>query len=170
MTASIDDLRWETPRPDALRVRVADDEAGLQDWARMFVAAFEVPEFVVQAWVRATLALGPDRAPWTMMVAEIDGRPVGSCMLLCAGGVAGLIQMGVAPEARRQGVGSAMQLERARLARELRGYRHAVLSAAVMGVSPYTRLGFRDTGARVGRWLWRADGGESHNRAWVAGN
>jgi len=55
---------------------------------------------------------------------------------------------------RRKGIGSAMQLERLRSAREL-GYQNAVLFGSEMGYSPYLKLGFKDTGRRVSRYLWR---------------
>ena len=35
------------------------------------------------------------------------------------------------------------------------GYRYAVLSASQMGQSPYLKLGFRDTGRRISRYIWR---------------
>jgi len=47
-----------------------------------------------------------------------------------------------------------MQLERLRIAREL-GYQYAVLFASKMGYFPYLKLGFKDTGRRVSRYLWR---------------
>ena len=47
-----------------------------------------------------------------------------------------------------------MQLERLRLARDL-GYQYAVLFASEMGYFPYLKLGFKDTGRRVSRYLWR---------------
>lgn len=171
MGARIEDLRWGAPRPADLRVELVEDRAALDEWSRMFVESFDIPAFAAQAWVDATLAFGIDAAPWRMMVGRIAERPVASAMLFCSAGVAGLIQMGVVPAARRRGVGSAMQLERLRLAREL-GYRHAVLSAAAMGVSPYRKLGFRDTGARVSRYLWRAAdaGDELGGGTWRDGN
>jgi hypothetical protein len=47
-----------------------------------------------------------------------------------------------------------MQLERLRIAREL-GYRYAVLFASEMGHSPCLKLGFKDIGRRVSRYLWQ---------------
>lgn len=172
LAADIAALRWDAPRPRELRIAIVRDEAGVRDWAEVFAESFGIPPVFAQAWVEATLSFGVERAPWRMLVGRLGGRPVASAMLFCGAGVAGLIQMGVVHEARRQGVGSAMQLERVRIARE-EGYECAVLSAAAMGVSPYTALGFRDTGARIGRYLWRADtdlGGRDPGRTWTEGN
>jgi hypothetical protein len=57
------------------------------------------------------------------------------------------------PPASRRG-GGAITLKPLLAAREM-GYRPAVLFATEMGVSAYERLGFRQTGARIDRYLWR---------------
>ncbi len=119
----------------------------------MFVTAFGVPAFAAQAWCDATLHSGPEQAPWTMLVATVDGGPVGVGMMYCRDGVAGLIAMGVVPEARRRGIGSALQIERARMARA-HGCDTVVLFASAMGLSPYRKLGFVETGQTVSRYLW----------------
>ena len=75
-------------------------------------------------------------------------------LLYCGAGVAGLPGLGTLPAYRRMGIGSATQLERLRIAREL-GYQYAVLFVSEMGYPPYIKLGFEDTGQRVSRYLWR---------------
>jgi GNAT superfamily N-acetyltransferase len=77
-------------------------------------------------------------------------------MLFCDGGVAGLVALATLPAHRRKGIGSALQLARIRDAQAL-GYRYAALFASQMGYSAYQKLGFRDTGVRVSRYLWRVD-------------
>jgi GNAT superfamily N-acetyltransferase len=170
MIADIDQLNWDNPRPANLRVERVQNERQLDDWKRMFVEAFEIPEFAAQAWVDATKALGIGATPWHMLVGYLDGTPVASAMLYCGAGAAGLIQLGVIPSARRMGIGSAMQLERLKIARTL-GYRHVALFASVMGHSPYLKLGFKDTGIHVSRYLWRPSEGEHiSGRTWTEGN
>ena len=154
MAADIEALNWDNPRPPALRLEPVVSEQELVDWKRVFLAAFELPEFAGQAWVDATLAVGLGRTPWQLLLGTLDREPVCCGLLYCGAGVAGLIGLGTLPAYRRRGIGSAMQLERLRLAREM-GYRYAVLFASEMGYSPYLKLGFKDTGRRVTRYLWR---------------
>lgn len=155
MTAEIDRLKWDNPRPADLRVAPVADEAGLLQWKRVFLESFNIPEFAGQAWVEATLAIGLGRAPWHLLLGTLDGEPACCGLLFCGAGVAGLIGLGTRPAFRRRGLGSAMQLERLRIARAM-GYRYAVLFASELGYSPYLKLGFTDTGRWVSRYLWRA--------------
>lgn len=103
----------------------------------------------------ATRAVGIGKTPWILLLGRLEGEAVCGGLLVCAAGVAGLVGLGTLPAYRRQGIGSAMQLERLRIAREL-GYRYAVLFASKMGYSPYLKLGFWDTGRRITRYLWVA--------------
>jgi GNAT superfamily N-acetyltransferase len=153
MTAEIDRLNWDNPRPAGLRLAPVAAEGQLLQWKQVFLESFGIPEFAGQAWVEATLAIGLGRTPWHLLLGSLDGEPACCGLLFCGAGVAGLIGLG--PAFRRRGLGSAMQLERLRIAREL-GYRYAVLFASELGYSPYLKLGFTDTGRRVSRYLWRA--------------
>lgn len=154
MVADIDQLNWHNPRPDELRVEPVVNDAQLLQWKAVFLESFGLPEFAGQAWVDATRAVGHGRTPWQMLVGSLAGEPACCGLLVCGAGVAGLVGLGTRPAFRRRGLGSAMQLERLRLARAL-GYRYAVLFASEMGRSPYQKLGFHDTGRRVSRYLWR---------------
>ncbi|MBL8057694.1 MAG: GNAT family N-acetyltransferase [Anaerolineales bacterium] len=155
MAAEIDQLNWDQPRPADLRLASVDSEPDLRAWKQVFLEAFNIPEFAGQAWVDATLAIGLGRTPWQLLLGSVNGEPAGCGLLFCGAGVAGLVGLGTRPAFRRRGLGSAMQLERLRIARQL-GYRYAVLFASEMGYSPYLKLGFRPTGRWVSRYLWRA--------------
>ncbi len=155
LVAALDDLRWDNPRPADLRLTVVASDADLLHWKAVFLESFGLPEFAGQAWVDATRAAGFTAAPWQLLLGTVSGTPAVCGLLYCGAGVAGLIGLGTLPAYRRRGLGSAMQLERLRLARE-RGYRYAALFASEMGLSPYLKLGFQDTGRRLSRYLWRA--------------
>jgi GNAT superfamily N-acetyltransferase len=155
MVADIDALNWDNPRPVDLRLEPVMNETQLQHWKATFLESFGIPEWAGQAWVDATHTIGFGRAPWHLLLGTLGGEPVCFGLLYCGAGVAGLNGLGTRPAYRRQGIASAMQLERLRLAREM-GYRYAVLTASEMGRSPYLKLGFRDTGRRVSRYMWRA--------------
>jgi GNAT superfamily N-acetyltransferase len=73
------------------------------------------------------------------------GRAVGRCVLNIttgAWGIAGLFAMGVAPAARKQGIGTALAWEACHLARQI-GCHHVVLNATAMGEPVYRRVGFQ---------------------------
>ena len=154
MAADIDRLNWSTPRPPELRLDPVSTEAQLQQWKQVFLESFSIPEWAGQAWVDATHMVGFGRSPWQLLLGTLSGEPVSFGLLFCGAGVAGLNGLGTRPAFRRRGIASAMQLERLRLAREM-GYRYAVLTASEMGRSPYLKLGFKDTGRRISRYLWR---------------
>jgi GNAT superfamily N-acetyltransferase len=155
MVAEIDNLNWDNPRPSELRLAPITNDDQLVQWKQTFIEAFSVPEFAGQAWVDATQAVGIGKTPWQLLLGTLNSETVCCGLLYCGGGVAGLLGLGTLPAYRRKGIGSAMQLERLRIARDL-GYRYAVLFASEMGYSPYLKLGFKDTGRRVSRYLWRS--------------
>jgi GNAT superfamily N-acetyltransferase len=155
MAADIDKLNWDNPRPTELQLKPVANDDQLMQWKQTFIDAFAIPEFAGQAWVDATRTVGIGRTPWHLLLGTLNAQAVCCGLLYCGAGVAGLIGLGTLPEYRRKGIGSAMQLERLRIARDL-GYQYAVLFASEMGYSPYLKLGFQDTGRRVSRYLWRA--------------
>jgi GNAT superfamily N-acetyltransferase len=154
MVAEIDTLNWDNPRPAELRLDPITTADELTQWKQIFIESFSVPEFAGQAWVDATQTVGIGQTPWQLLLGRLNAEPVCCGLLYCGAGVAGLLGLGTLPSYRKRGIGSAMQLERLRIAREL-GYRYAVLFASDMGYSPYLKLGFKDTGRRVSRYLWR---------------
>ena len=154
MVADINNLNWDNPRPSGLRLNPISNNEELAQWKQTFIEAFGVPEFAGQAWVDATQAVGIGKTPWHLLLGTLNSEAVCCGLLYCGAGVAGLLGLGTLPAHRRKGIGSAMQLERLRIAREL-GYQYAVLFASEMGYSPYIKLGFKDTGRRVSRYLWR---------------
>lgn len=155
MVADIDSLNWNNPRPPELRLNLVASLDQLLQWKQVFMGSFGLPEFAGQAWVDATQAIGIGSTPWQLLLGTLHNEPACCGLLYCGAGVAGLIGLGTLPAFRRKGLGSAMQLERLRIAREL-GYRYAVLFASELGHSPYLKLGFKDTGRTISRYLWRA--------------
>ena len=156
MAGDIEKLNWGNPRPSDLHLKPIENDEQLLQWKQVFLDAFSIPEFAGQAWVDATHLIGIGQTPWHLLLGTVHEQAVCCGPLYCSAGVAGLIGLGTIPEFRRKGIGSAMQLERLRIAREL-GYRYAVLFASELGYSPYLKLGFQDTGRRISRYLWRAE-------------
>ncbi|NLR66341.1 GNAT family N-acetyltransferase [Chitinophaga varians] len=75
-------------------------------------------------------------------VATLNGRIVAQTLLLFGGGVAGIYNVGVVPEARGRGIGKAIVNAACIHARE-KGYHYATLNANPMGRPIYEQLGFQ---------------------------
>ncbi|MDA0735028.1 MAG: GNAT family N-acetyltransferase [Chloroflexi bacterium] len=70
-------------------------------------------------------------------------------------GVAGIHAVGTVPEARRQGIGSALTLEPLLVARR-EGYRIGVLFSEEMAVNIYRTLGFKEY-CQGNLYLWMGE-------------
>jgi ribosomal protein S18 acetylase RimI-like enzyme len=140
--------------PPGFTIEEVQDEASLYDFKHVFIGSYEIPEWAGQAWVDATLRVGLGRTSWKMYLGRLNGEPVATNMLFNGGGVASVYAVGAVSSARGQGIGGAITLKPLLEAREM-GYRYAVLFATEMGVHAYERIGFRQCGARINRYLWR---------------
>ena len=143
-----------TAVPAGFRIVEVVTEAALLDFKRVFLESYEIPDWAGQAWVDATQAIGIGKTSWRMFVGYLDNEPVATNMLFNGAGVASLYAVGVVPAARGKGIGGAITLKPLLEARDL-GYRHAVLFSTEMAQSVYERIGFRLTGTRINRYLWR---------------
>jgi GNAT superfamily N-acetyltransferase len=130
-------------------------DADLEDFKRVFVETYGIPEWAGQAWLDATRAVGIGSAPWRMFIGRLDGRAVATNMLFCGGGVASVYAVATLADARGKGIGGAITLSPLIEARR-QGYEHAVLFSTEMGVRAYERIGFRTVPGRINRYLWRA--------------
>lgn len=75
-------------------------------------------------------------------VATLNGSIVAQTLLLFGGGVAGIYNVGVVPEARSRGIGKAIVTAACLHARE-KGYNFATLNANHIGRPVYNQLGFK---------------------------
>lgn len=154
MAADLHTLREEVPTPDGLRIVQAADKETLEGWREAFYTSFDIPSWAGQAWVDATLRIGPAQAPWQLYVGYLHDKPVASSILFNGAGVASVYGIGTIKEARRMGIGSAITV-RSLLDARAQGYRFAVLISTEDGFPLYQRLGFRELDCRIGRYLWR---------------
>lgn len=157
MAAELTALNYDllTHGPAGYTQECVTDERGLHDFKAAFVNGFEVPEWAGQAWVDATLAFGIAQAPWRCYVGRLDGRPVASNILFIGAGVASVFGVATVPEVRGKGIGAAITLIAYQEALQL-GYRYGVLFGTESGVPVYRRIGFREVGTTISRYLWRA--------------
>jgi GNAT superfamily N-acetyltransferase len=154
MALRLDDLPEQWPvNANLVVAQVRDDEAAAE-FCDAMVAGFEMPPFLGPIFLEFTTRYGYDaRRPFQNYVARLDGRPVGVMSVFAAAGVAGIYNVAVPPEARRQGVaGGLLQA----VLRDLRaaGHRAAILHSAPMGYNLYRRLGFEEY-CTIGRYLWQ---------------
>lgn len=143
-----------TQVPAAFSIREVQDSAGLQDFKRVFLESYAIPEWAGQAWVDATSRVGIGQTHWRIFVGYLDGEPVATTMLFNGAGVAGLYAVATVPAARGKGIGAAISLMPLLEARQ-QGYVYGVLFSTEMGYRVYERIGFRATKARINRYLWR---------------
>lgn len=141
--------------PEGFVIEEVHDARGLEDFKQVFVTTYEIAEMFGQAWVDATNAFGIGRSPWRMFVGYLGGEPVATNMLFNGGGVASVYAVATVPAAQGRGIGAAITLKPLLLARD-EGYRYGSLFSTEVGHPVYLRIGFRDTGARINRYLWRA--------------
>jgi ribosomal protein S18 acetylase RimI-like enzyme len=158
MAMDLNDLNEDAPTQTNLNIVQAIEQKTLEDWKDAFAEAFEMPVSGGQAWVDATLSAGLENAPWQIYVGYLDGKPVASSILFLGAGVAGVHGVGTIPEARNQGIGTAMTLKPLRVARE-QGYHFAVLFSSRMGYPVYKRLGFREVACKIGVYIKERDQG-----------
>lgn len=93
-----------------------------------------------------------DRMRVQRFVATWNGNIVAQTLLLFGGGVAGIYNVGVVPQARGKGIGKAIVSAACLYARE-QGYHYATLNANPMGRPIYEQLGFRWINDGLSWWI-----------------
>ena len=140
--------------PPGFTLEVVQDEAGLAGFKQVLIEGYDIPPQVADGWAQAAMRLGIGNTPWRMYLGRLDGEPVATNMLFNGGGAAGIFGVATTPAARGKGIGAAISLHPLLEAREM-GYRYGALFATDMAVRVYERIGFRQTGQRLNRYLWR---------------
>jgi len=154
---AIDLSNCPLPKPgpaDIIEV-TSDDE--LEDWTRTCTAAFQFIDALSGWWheLFTSISYGSP-SPLRHFLAYIDGKPVGTGSAFIEDGVVGLASVGVKPEYRRRGIGSALTVAALKEARSI-GCQLGVLFSSPMATSMYERLGFRRYG--TGHcYLWSPEG------------
>ncbi|MCL2010221.1 MAG: GNAT family N-acetyltransferase [Synergistaceae bacterium] len=110
-------------------------------WAETAWTAFGSPPGAPVSLVNLARGLGNSDG-FFLILAKIDGIPVGTAMLAISGGSAGIYYFAAMPGERRKGVGKAMLREAARLAIE-QGRDVLTLQATPSGVPFYASQGFK---------------------------
>ena len=146
-------LNENLPATSGLTIKHVSDVETVQKWLRPITISFEYPDCVANALFDLYARLGfGQHLLWQLYVVFLKGEPVASSRLFLAAGVAGIYAVATVPEARRQGIGTAMTLAPVCEARSM-GYRIGVLRAAQRGLGVYRRLGFKEY-CKFGVYVW----------------
>ena len=139
-----------------LRIVAVDGEHVLKQWIHVASIGFRVDERFEKVWFDFFADAISDRRFQTYL-ALLDGKPVATSQLFLSEGVAGIYNVSCIPDARGQGIGSAVTLAPLLEARQL-GYRIGILQASKAGYNAYRRLGFQDYG-KLSVYLWENERG-----------
>ncbi|RPI01183.1 MAG: N-acetyltransferase [Ignavibacteriae bacterium] len=156
MAVDLSLLPDDPPTHPDLRIVPVDDEYALKQWIHGACIGFRINEKFEKVWY--DFFVGAIFNPqFRTYLALLDGKPVGTSQLFLSEGVAGIYNVSCIPEARGQGIGSAITLAPLLEARRMR-YRIGILQASQQGYSVYRRLGFQDFG-NLSLHLWENDSG-----------
>jgi len=151
MAIDLAKLRDNTRTNDDLEIIPVEDNDVLKKWVHVATSGFGMSPEVEDIWYGFFAETVFDN-PFRTYLAMLNGKPVGTSQLFTSGGVAGVYNVSSIPEARGQGIGSAITLAPLFEARE-RGYHVGVLQASSMGYNVYRKLGFDDFG-KLSVFLW----------------
>lgn len=139
--------------PGLTAEQVADVET-LKQFCHVFKVGFGWPDFVEDAWLDLFRSVGLGaQGPMRHYLGRLKGEPVATMSLFLGASVAGIYCAATVPEARRQGIGTAMTLALSREARAL-GYRVGILQSSELGFNVYHKVGFREY-CKQGGYEWR---------------
>ncbi len=146
MAVDMQELHEESVKsvtPSNFRVEVVSDLALLEAYTVTSTRGFGGSEEGTRIYHETYKNIGFGKhLPWQHFIGWLGDEPVAVSSLLLHAGVAGIFGVATVPEARRQGIGTAMTLAPLHEARQ-RGYCVGVLSPSEMGLGVYRRLGFR---------------------------
>ncbi|WP_308011781.1 GNAT family N-acetyltransferase [Actinacidiphila acidipaludis] len=131
-------------QPAGLRIEVAESRAQLTELVRTYSASMGVDPGLERELVRIEEERA-DNAHIVRLAAVLDGRTVGTTVVVAAHEVAGIFLVHVAADRRRRGIGGALTAAALRAGRE-RGMPLAALAASRAGEPLYRRFGFAEAG------------------------
>ncbi|MET9878275.1 GNAT family N-acetyltransferase [Actinacidiphila glaucinigra] len=129
-----------TEPPAGLRIEAVTDRDRLAELVRTYSASMGVAPGLESDIVRAE-SQRPDNADIVRLAAVLDGRVVGTTVVIAAHDVAGIFIVHVADTHRRRGIGKALTAAALRVGQD-RGMRLAALAASPAGEPLYWRFGF----------------------------
>ncbi|WP_258055498.1 GNAT family N-acetyltransferase [Streptomyces sp. Ru62] len=141
MARPLDQAEQTEEPPPGPRVEEVGDGDRLRELVRTYSASMGVSPSLEDGVVRVEAGRS-DNADIVRLAAVLDGRVVGTTVVMMAHEVAGIFLVHVAEAYRRRGIGGALTTAALRAGRE-RGMRLAALGASPMGEPLYRRFGFQ---------------------------
>jgi len=123
-----------------VKIDPVETDAALAEWVSVFCSCFGVPAAAVDD-TRRVEAERTDAGPVVRLAATVEGRMVGTVLMLAAQDVAGIYVVSTLPEYGRRGIGTALTATALDAGRE-RGLRVGTLQASPPGEPVYRRMGF----------------------------
>jgi ribosomal protein S18 acetylase RimI-like enzyme len=156
MAADLLAVNEDVRSPPGLAIERVGDLEAVKKWLQPAVRCFQLPDFWASFFLHASAhqGFGPE-VPWLHYVGSLEGEPVACSSLFLGAGVAGVYNVGTVPEARRQGIGTAITIAPLRDARAM-GYRVGILHASEQGFDMYRRLGFVEY-CTFGVYVWTGE-------------
>jgi len=153
MAADLDSLpeKLELPR-DFVIDKVKSNE-DLEVWCRILCKAFEMPDFVGDAFFDFYRNIGFDQHSQNHnYLGSLKDEVVATSSLFLGAGVAGIYNVATLQGARRRGIGAAMTAAPLMEARSL-GYRVGILHSSEIGFNVYRNLGFQEY-CKIFQYVW----------------
>jgi ribosomal protein S18 acetylase RimI-like enzyme len=156
MAADLLTLNEDAQTPPNLIIEQVGDTASLRQWTRAAIVGFGFPDSIKDDWFDMMMCIGfGAELPLRYYIGWQNSEVVATSMMFLGAGVAGIYTVGTLPEARRQGIGTAMTLVPLREARAL-GYRVGVLESSKLGFGVYQKIGFREY-CKTGVYVWKPE-------------
>lgn len=140
MVRPLDQEMGPTEPPAGLRIEAVTDRDHLPELVRTYSASMGVAPGLESDIVRVE-SQRRDNADIIRLAAVLDGRVVGTTVVIAAHDVAGIFIVHVADTHRRRGIGKALTAAALRVGQD-RGMRLAALAASPAGEPLYRRFGF----------------------------
>jgi len=153
MAADLNSLPEKVELPENLAIKRVESDEALEIWCRVLCTAFEMPDFVADAFFDFSRSLGFDpHFPYRNYLGYLKDEAVATSSLFLGAGVAGIYNVTTLKEARRKGIGAAMTAFPLVEARSL-GYRVGTLNSSEIGFSVYRNLGFQEY-CKIFQYIW----------------
>jgi len=144
MAIDLQSLHEQPLLPPRLTIERVHDGEILKIWLRVMTVGSELPDKILSLLLDIAARRDFKEVPDVhYYLGKLNGKPVATSLLFLRGGVAGIYCVATLPEARRQGIGSALTVAPLLEARK-QNYRIGILQSTPMGLNLYRRLGFRE--------------------------
>ena len=154
MAVDLTGIPERVPTPAGFEIIPVETGEDLKVWIHTMSLGFGVSTEFEPDWYDF-LTAAACQLPFRTYLAYLNGKPVGTSQLFTSGGVAGIYNVTCLPEARGQGIGTAVTHAPLQDACAM-GYKVGILQASELGYPIYRKLGFEDFG-KLSVYLWEDD-------------